>query len=261
MNEKARKYIDMFRKVKISAAATVDQDGHPQARIINVMLAGDDGMYIVTSRGKPFYKQLIETGEIALAAMCPEVIVKFPLGPDHSIKRAKSLQMGLSHIGNQAIIGMSDLHQLTDITRMAGTHLDHRQLMRLTKTKQCQRHANMIIQVAFRIKQVILGGKDRRDQFLGRRLTVRTRNTDHRQAQPVPMLSGQRLQCPQGIVDQDRTIARQILGIIDHRIGATFLQSRRRVLVPIETLALQGKEKRAFRTMATVCRHYRMLYK
>ena len=72
MNEKARKYIDMFRKVKITAAATVDQDGHPQARIINVMLAGDDGMYIVTSRGKPFYKQLIETGEIALAAMCPD---------------------------------------------------------------------------------------------------------------------------------------------------------------------------------------------
>ena len=36
------------------------------------MLAEDDGMYIVTSKGKPFYKQLVETGEIALAAMCPD---------------------------------------------------------------------------------------------------------------------------------------------------------------------------------------------
>lgn len=35
------------------------------------MLAEDDGMYIVTSKGKPFYKQLVDTGEIALAAMCP----------------------------------------------------------------------------------------------------------------------------------------------------------------------------------------------
>ena len=58
--------------VKIAAAATVDAEGHPRARIINVMLAEDDGMYIVTSRGKPFYKQLVETGEIALAAMCPD---------------------------------------------------------------------------------------------------------------------------------------------------------------------------------------------
>ena len=68
MNEKAKKYVDLFRRVKIAAAATVDAEGHPRARIINVMLAEDDGMYIVTSRGKPFYKQLVETGEIALAA-------------------------------------------------------------------------------------------------------------------------------------------------------------------------------------------------
>lgn len=72
MNEKARKYIDLFRKVKIATAATVDEEGHPQARIINVMLAEDDGMYIVTSKGKPFYKQLVESGEIVLAAMCPD---------------------------------------------------------------------------------------------------------------------------------------------------------------------------------------------
>ncbi|MFR3920671.1 MAG: pyridoxamine 5'-phosphate oxidase family protein [Dysosmobacter welbionis] len=58
---KSKKYVDLFRRVKIAAAATVDAEGHPRARIINVMLAEDDGMYIVTSRGKPFYKQLVET--------------------------------------------------------------------------------------------------------------------------------------------------------------------------------------------------------
>ena len=72
MNEKARKYVDLFRKVKIATAATVDAEGRPQARIINVMLAGDDGMYIVTSKGRPFYRKWGETGEIALAAMCPD---------------------------------------------------------------------------------------------------------------------------------------------------------------------------------------------
>ena len=39
MNEKAKKYVDLFRQVKIATAATVDAQGHPQARIINVMLA------------------------------------------------------------------------------------------------------------------------------------------------------------------------------------------------------------------------------
>ena len=59
MNEKARKYVDLFRQVKIASAATVDEKGRPQSRIINVMIAADEGMYIVTSKGKPFYKQLM----------------------------------------------------------------------------------------------------------------------------------------------------------------------------------------------------------
>lgn len=72
MNTKAKKYVKMFRKVKIASAATVDKAGHPRSRIINVMIAADEGMYIVTSKGKPFYKQLADTGEIALSAMCPD---------------------------------------------------------------------------------------------------------------------------------------------------------------------------------------------
>lgn len=72
MNQKAKKYVDLFRQVKIASAATVDRQGRPQSRIINVMIAADEGMYIVTAKGKPFYRQLVDTGEIALSAMCPD---------------------------------------------------------------------------------------------------------------------------------------------------------------------------------------------
>ena len=34
MNETARKYIDLFRQVKIATAATVDAQGHPQAHCL-----------------------------------------------------------------------------------------------------------------------------------------------------------------------------------------------------------------------------------
>ena len=50
----AQFYLKMFRTVKIASAATVDADGNPQSRIINVMLCEPEGLYIVTSRGKPF---------------------------------------------------------------------------------------------------------------------------------------------------------------------------------------------------------------
>lgn len=68
----AQSYLKMFRTVKIASAATVDADGNPQSRIINVMLCEPEGLYIVTSRGKPFYRQLAETGKIALSAMAPD---------------------------------------------------------------------------------------------------------------------------------------------------------------------------------------------
>lgn len=72
MNEKAKKYVDLFRKVKIASAATVDEEGRPQSRIINVMISTEEGMVIVTSKGKAFYKQLMDTRCIALSAMCPD---------------------------------------------------------------------------------------------------------------------------------------------------------------------------------------------
>ena len=77
MNETARKYVAMFRQVKIASAATVDEDGIPQSRIINVMLAEDDGMYIVTSKGKPFYKQLTETGAYTITDAMKERLGDF----------------------------------------------------------------------------------------------------------------------------------------------------------------------------------------
>lgn len=54
MNQTAKHYVDLFRSVKIASAATVDEQGRPQSRIINIMIALDEGMIIVTSRGNPF---------------------------------------------------------------------------------------------------------------------------------------------------------------------------------------------------------------
>ena len=68
----AQYYLDLFRKVKIASAATVDEQGRPQSRIINVMIAAEEGLYLVTSRGKPFHRQLTASGEIALSASVPK---------------------------------------------------------------------------------------------------------------------------------------------------------------------------------------------
>lgn len=39
--------------------ATVDENGLPQARVIDIMLVDDNSLYFITAKGKEFYHQFI----------------------------------------------------------------------------------------------------------------------------------------------------------------------------------------------------------
>ena len=43
-----------------TTVATLGADGHPQTRVIDMMLWDAQGMYFLTARGKAFYAQLME---------------------------------------------------------------------------------------------------------------------------------------------------------------------------------------------------------
>lgn len=62
-------YLQMLRDIKDAAFATVDANGDPHVRIIDIMHVEEDKLYFVTARGKPFYRQLIQSGKVAITAM------------------------------------------------------------------------------------------------------------------------------------------------------------------------------------------------
>lgn len=51
-----------------ATVATVDSNGHPQTRIIDMMLWDEAGVYFLTAKGKIFYEQLMEQKYIAVSA-------------------------------------------------------------------------------------------------------------------------------------------------------------------------------------------------
>ena len=59
----------ILREIKDVSFATVDREGRPQNRIIDIMLAEEDKLYFVTARGKDFYCELTEQPHIAVCAM------------------------------------------------------------------------------------------------------------------------------------------------------------------------------------------------
>ena len=62
-------YLSMLREIKSAAFATVDENGCPQNRIIDVMLIENDALIFCTARGKAFYRQLGFNASVAILGM------------------------------------------------------------------------------------------------------------------------------------------------------------------------------------------------
>lgn len=58
----------LVEDIHSATVATIGAGGHPQTRIIDMMLWDDRGVYFLTARGKAFYAQLMEQKYIALSA-------------------------------------------------------------------------------------------------------------------------------------------------------------------------------------------------
>ena len=52
--------------------ATLDNDGRPVTRVIDMMLHDENSLYFLTAKGKEFYKQLMEQQYIAISGMAGE---------------------------------------------------------------------------------------------------------------------------------------------------------------------------------------------
>ena len=66
---KTTNYLKMLvEQIHSTTIATIGSDGHPQTRVIDMMLWDEKGVYFLTAKGKAFYTQLMEQKYIALSA-------------------------------------------------------------------------------------------------------------------------------------------------------------------------------------------------
>ena len=68
----AKRCLQILREIKDVAFATVDDNGLPQIRIIDIMIAEKESIYFCTARGKDFYRQLMKNGQVAITGMNKE---------------------------------------------------------------------------------------------------------------------------------------------------------------------------------------------
>ena len=80
------KPFQILREIKSVSFATAS-GGLPEVRIIDVMLIDGQKIYFLTARGKPFYKQLLDGGVVAVAGMTPEYRVVRLKGQIRQVER------------------------------------------------------------------------------------------------------------------------------------------------------------------------------
>lgn len=86
----AQSYLKILvEDVHSTVVATIDRNGHPVTRCIDMMLYDENGVYFLTAKGKEFYVQLMEQHYISLSAV--------------SGKRCISLAGKVENIGNEKL--------------------------------------------------------------------------------------------------------------------------------------------------------------
>jgi len=85
MDETTKLALRLLRESKSVTFATVNGD-EPAARIIDVMLVDDEGLYFVTARGKAFYRQLAQRPIVAISALTEDWVAIRIVG---DVKRAE----------------------------------------------------------------------------------------------------------------------------------------------------------------------------
>lgn len=58
----------LVEEIHSATVATVGADGHPQTRVIDMMLWDENGVYFLTAKGKEFYSQIMDQEFIAVSA-------------------------------------------------------------------------------------------------------------------------------------------------------------------------------------------------
>ena len=149
-----------------------------------------------------------------------DIIIKLALGALDAFEAAEAEQVRLADVGDDAVVGLADLHQLRNVVGMVCAHLNDSQLGSRRYLQQGKRHPDVIVEITFGGNDIVLGGKHGTDKFLGRGLAVGPGDTDYSKMliskHMLPMIAGQVLQCPKRVRNRNDAAAAFCADVFRH---------------------------------------------
>ena len=97
-----------------------------------------------------------ENGGVRLS----EEVVELALRLHYALEAAEATEMRPSDVCDDAAVRLYNLHECLYLARMVGTHLYHGDVVRCVQAQQCQRHSDMVVEVALREEQAEFAAED-----------------------------------------------------------------------------------------------------
>ena len=190
-----------------------------------------------------------------------EEVVELALGALHALERSEALQMGAADVGDEAAGGLNVFHELLDVARVGGAHLDDGNLVVGIEAEQCLGHTDVVVEVALGVHHVVFLSQDGRNEFLGSGLAVGAGDADDGDVELAAVLARELLEGQEAVIDEDETWVGGvgIFRFIDDGVAASLVERALGKLVAVERSTLEGNENTAARTVAAVGGHLRML--
>ena len=168
------------------------------------------------------------------------------LGGSDRLPTAETADMGRADVRDHGDIRLGATRQAGNLPRPPHAHLHHDSAMVRPGLQQCERHADVVVVVAFTGHQRPQRRQRRPDQFAGGGLARGTRHRHQRQGQGTAVLTGQQLVGIEGVIDTpvQQTLWQGLVPVSGHdgglsSAGGDLLEIR----MAIESFSHQGHEE------------------
>ena len=138
--------------------------------------------------------------------MSNQEIIQLALGLADTLEGAEALQVGTTHIGDEATGRLGRLYQRLDVARMRSTHLYDSNLRHIVQLEQRLGNTHIVVKITLRSHHAIALCQHGTNQFLGSGLAIRSRNANDRYIKLATMLAGQVFESLQTVVDEDNPL-------------------------------------------------------
>ena len=165
--------------------------------------------------------------------------------------------MGAADVGDEAVVRLAHAHELRYVVGVVGSHFDHCDFRIRAHGQQRQRHADVVVQVAFGGAYAVFFREHCAEEVLGGGLAVGSREPYHREpsaAKVGAMPYCKLLQGGECVVGEDQPLVLRKAGPVGDSPCGAFFQCREGVVVAVEILAAQREENLAAGDFAAVGR-------